>query len=272
MRTLNLFLLFFFLFGLNSYSLPKCEGDDPTKWNNCEGTVNLEGGNKYSGELRSGVTFHGQGTYTWADGQKYVGEWKNGAINGQGTLTWADGSKYVGEWKDFKRHGQGTYTSTKGIRSEGPWVEDEFKGEKKAGGEKKADGVFTPQQMKNISYFYLTYHLQSQYCDEYVSSNRLKKLNKKLIEKMLDETEEKGKKFDRNATKDALFKIALEDSKDSANGLVFSYNILMAAGGNKMRDGCREFLKMHVEQTEMYLNAYKQKEKKNKFKKEKRDF
>jgi len=135
MRTLNLFLLFFFLFALNSYSLPECKGGDPNKWNNCEGTVNLEGGDKYEGELRSGVTFHGQGTYTWADGQKYVGEWKNGAINGLGTLTWADGSKYVGEWKDFRRHGQGTYTSTKGIRSEGPWVEDEFKGEKKAGGE-----------------------------------------------------------------------------------------------------------------------------------------
>ena len=31
--------------------------------------------------------------------------------NGQGTRTYPNGSKYVGEWKDGERHGQGTYTS-----------------------------------------------------------------------------------------------------------------------------------------------------------------
>lgn len=30
-------------------------------------------------------------------------------INGYGTNTWADGRKYVGEWKDNKMHGKGTY-------------------------------------------------------------------------------------------------------------------------------------------------------------------
>ena len=28
--------------------------------------------------------------------------------NGHGTFTWANGGKYVGEWKDGKQHGQGT--------------------------------------------------------------------------------------------------------------------------------------------------------------------
>ena len=40
------------------------------------------------------------GTYTFADGNKYVGEWKDDNKNGQGTYTWANGEKYVGEWKD----------------------------------------------------------------------------------------------------------------------------------------------------------------------------
>ena len=77
MRTLNLFLLFFFLFALNSYSLPKCEGDDVSKWNNC------------------------YGTFTFASGNKYVGEYKDGKKHGQGTLTSLNGDKYVYEFKEI---------------------------------------------------------------------------------------------------------------------------------------------------------------------------
>ena len=46
---------------------------------------------------------------------KYIGEFKDGFFedrqpNGQGTMTYTDGVKYVGEYKDGQRHGQGTYT------------------------------------------------------------------------------------------------------------------------------------------------------------------
>ena len=78
MRTLNLFLLFFFLFALNSYSLPKCEGDDTTKWNNCEGTkTHPKGANTFAGEWKDGLP-HGKGTETFPDGIKVEGIWKNG--------------------------------------------------------------------------------------------------------------------------------------------------------------------------------------------------
>ena len=89
---------------------------------------------------------HGQGIYTWSDGRKYVGEFKNGNFwngtiyridgniivkfvngkeiklgkyegerkdgkeHGQGTMTYHEGSKYVGEWKNGKYNGQGTLT------------------------------------------------------------------------------------------------------------------------------------------------------------------
>ena len=50
---------------------------------------------------------NGQGTYTWSDGSKYVGEYKDGRMNGQGTFTHGkgkyEGQKYVGEYKDEKR-------------------------------------------------------------------------------------------------------------------------------------------------------------------------
>jgi len=36
---------------------------------------------------------------------------KGDCNNGYGTFTWSDGAKYVGGWKDDKRHGQGTLTT-----------------------------------------------------------------------------------------------------------------------------------------------------------------
>ena len=51
---------------------------------------------------------HGQGTYTWKDGRKYIGEYKfdkkvfllNHIFqHGFGTIIWTDGKKYEGYWK-----------------------------------------------------------------------------------------------------------------------------------------------------------------------------
>ena len=50
------------------------------------------------------------GIYTYDDGSKYVGEWKDDKKHGQGTYTWPSGDTYIGEYKDNKKHGQGTYT------------------------------------------------------------------------------------------------------------------------------------------------------------------
>ena len=35
----------------------------------------------------------------------YEGEWKNGEFHGQGTRTWSNGEKYIGEWKDGIQNG-----------------------------------------------------------------------------------------------------------------------------------------------------------------------
>ena len=67
--------------------LPLCpESYNAATWTNCVGEV------------------------TSRDGQKYIGEWKDGKRSGQGTDTWPDGQKYVGGFKDGKRNWQGTYT------------------------------------------------------------------------------------------------------------------------------------------------------------------
>ncbi len=47
------------------------------------------------------------GSYTYSNGAKYVGKFKNGKRHGQGTMTWANGNKYVGEWTDGSFHLKG---------------------------------------------------------------------------------------------------------------------------------------------------------------------
>ena len=71
---------------------------------------------------------HGNGTMTWPDGNKYVGEYKNGKRDGNGTYTAANGDRYVGEYTNDKKHGQGTDTNANGtIKHSGEWVNDKPK-------------------------------------------------------------------------------------------------------------------------------------------------
>ena len=51
-------------------------------------------------QIRKDDTVHGQDSYTWPNGDTYVGEWRDGKRHGQGTWTLADGTKCEGEWKN----------------------------------------------------------------------------------------------------------------------------------------------------------------------------
>ena len=51
------------------------------------------------GQCVSGNCENKYWNYTYANGSKYVAEWKDGKQHGQGTYTYANGDKYVGELK-----------------------------------------------------------------------------------------------------------------------------------------------------------------------------
>ena len=53
---------------------------------------------------------NGQGTFTWADGRQYTGQYKNDKKEGQGLILFGDGTKYEGGWKDNLQEGAGKYT------------------------------------------------------------------------------------------------------------------------------------------------------------------
>ena len=75
-----------------------------------------------------GNCVNGQGTYNYASGSQYIGEWKDGNFHGQGTYNFANGDQYIGEYKDDKRHGQGTYTWVSGTSKKGIWRNNEYIG------------------------------------------------------------------------------------------------------------------------------------------------
>jgi len=82
------------------FALPTCKGSyNSSTWTNCTGTYTYASGDKYVGEWKDNKK-HGQGIFTYAYGDKYVGEFKDGTLNGQGIYTYPDGRVKEGIWKD----------------------------------------------------------------------------------------------------------------------------------------------------------------------------
>jgi hypothetical protein len=110
------------------------------------------------GQLKDGEK-HGKGTYHFADGIKYVGDWVDGKMMGQGVYTWPSGDRYErccstisryapgigrglsaaetndaeapvrGQFKDDKKNGEGTYYFADGDKYVGDWVDDRRTGQ-----------------------------------------------------------------------------------------------------------------------------------------------
>ena len=71
--------------------LPSCVGKDARRWTNCQGVHNFANGDRYEGEFRDGK-FNGWRTYYHLAndqyrGDKYIGQFLNGARQGSGRYT-----------------------------------------------------------------------------------------------------------------------------------------------------------------------------------------
>jgi hypothetical protein len=83
--------------------LPDCPSSKNAYRHNCFGTFTYFNGDKYIGEFKDD-TRSGQGTYTYGpedkwSGDEYIGEWRNGEKDGQGIYTYANGKVLKGTWK-----------------------------------------------------------------------------------------------------------------------------------------------------------------------------
>ena len=137
MRTLYLVICFQFvtLLGIAgtvfANDLPACPSSG--YFHNCFGTYTFADGDKYVGEWRDDKK-NGQGTYYYlADdefkGDKYVGEFRDNAFNGQGTFTYADGANYVGDSRVNAFNVQGTFAYADGDKYVGEWRDDKRNGQ-----------------------------------------------------------------------------------------------------------------------------------------------
>ena len=70
----------------------------------------------------------GFGTFDWADGTKYVGNWSKNTIHGYGEYHWPDLRSYKGEWKMNKLHGKGLYSWPDGRSYDGQYTDDKKQG------------------------------------------------------------------------------------------------------------------------------------------------
>lgn len=90
--------------------LPSCEGENVTKWNNCQGYAIYPKQEKDTHQ------------------SNYIGEFRNGLPDGKGKSVNGVGSTYEGDFKAGKRHGTGTITTTSGFKYSGGWIDDLFSG------------------------------------------------------------------------------------------------------------------------------------------------
>merc|ERR1711988_1920040 len=98
-------------------------------------TKTYANGNVYVGQMKNGKK-HGFGKLTKTMfpflliGSVYVGDFKDDKFHGKGTYTYNSvihkGDVYVGEFKDGKKHGYGKFTKANGsIWHDGMWKDDE---------------------------------------------------------------------------------------------------------------------------------------------------
>jgi hypothetical protein len=87
-----------------------------------KGTYTYGNGDVYVGEFVNDRP-HGYGKLEYADGNVYEGQYIDGKKNGHGKFTFASGDVYEGDWKDNNVHGQGRYTYASGDVYEGQYID-----------------------------------------------------------------------------------------------------------------------------------------------------
>ena len=116
-------------------------------------TINYKNGNKYVGEVKNGLR-SGKGCLTKKNGNKYSGYWENNKMNGKMEIEYHNGNKFVGVYKnDIRQYGKMHFSNGdvyepqwKGDIIEGYGIYDYQCGDRYSGnylnGKKHGEGVY----------------------------------------------------------------------------------------------------------------------------------
>ena len=110
-----------------------CPASPTAYFDECVGSFSFDDGDKYVGEFQDD-DFHGLGAYYFPDGDMFYGTFRNGKWNGLGIYTFkggdgSDGDLQIGWYSGGEIHGQGAYIFNTG----GEWAGDIFAGNHKDG-------------------------------------------------------------------------------------------------------------------------------------------
>ncbi|MFZ4622700.1 MAG: MORN repeat-containing protein [Rhodoferax sp.] len=88
-----------------------------------DGRVEFFDGRLFEGRLELGRKI-GLGTYVWANGQRYTGNWRDDQPDGEGEWTSATGDRYIGSFVAGKRVGKGRMVYADKTEYNGSWAND----------------------------------------------------------------------------------------------------------------------------------------------------
>ncbi len=80
--------------------------------------------NEYEGDWKNGQK-HGDGVYSWINGDKYVGKFRNDNFF-KGRKVWSNGDVYNGYWENSQMHGYGKLEKADGEIQEGEFVRNKL--------------------------------------------------------------------------------------------------------------------------------------------------
>jgi hypothetical protein len=92
-----------------------------------KGSTSWANGNRYEGDFLDDKRT-GKGNFTWLNGTRYEGDFIEGKLTGKGTMTWPSGNRYEGDFVDGKRTGKGIFVWPNGDRYEGDFVDGNLSG------------------------------------------------------------------------------------------------------------------------------------------------
>lgn len=123
---------------------PEIKKDVPGETNPAEGTFTYANGDVYVGQWKDGKK-HGAGSYSYAkDGTKLVGEWEAGKIlNGKWILP--NGTYYIGAFRYNKPYGRGLWIFRDGNQLVGEFAQKEKAAGDEGGGEEEQEQKPDPE-------------------------------------------------------------------------------------------------------------------------------